>query len=114
MLGTRWAHGGKGTRLTDSSSGATKRYLRQFVGEMRFDGKRVVMRGRKAALLAAVAEKEMGTAKVPISVPGWLRFGLEPGTNELTARRTTPVPRPEHAAGRFAYSFQAQAAKPGS
>ncbi|MRD45728.1 hypothetical protein GHT07_00435 [Caenimonas koreensis DSM 17982] len=30
-------------RLTDSPSGATKRYLRQFVGEIRFDGKRVVM-----------------------------------------------------------------------
>ena len=67
------------TKLTDSSSGATKRYLRQFVGEIRFDGKRVVMRGRKAALLAAAAEKEMGAARVPISVPGWL---LDLGSNQ--------------------------------
>ncbi len=67
------------TRLTDSTSGATKRYLRQFVGEIRFDGKRVVMRGKKAALLAAAAEKEMGTTTVPISVPSWL---LDLGSNQ--------------------------------
>ncbi len=67
------------TRLMDSSSGATKRYLRQFVGDIRFDGKRVVMRGRKAALLAAAAENEMGTARVPTSVPGWL---LDLGSNQ--------------------------------
>ena len=29
------------------------------------------------------------------------RPGLEPGSNGLAARRTTPVSRPEHAAGRF-------------
>ena len=67
------------TRLTDSSSGAAKRYLRQFVGEIRFDGRRVVMRGRKAALLAAAAEKEMGAARVPITVPSWL---LDLGSNQ--------------------------------
>jgi site-specific DNA recombinase len=67
------------TRLMDSSSGATKRYLRQFVGEIRFDGKRVVMRGKKAALLAAAAEKEMGTAGVPTSAHGWL---LDLGSNQ--------------------------------
>ena len=67
------------TRLMDSSSGATKRYLRQFVSEIRFDGKRVVMRGKKAALMLAAAENEMGTARVPTSVPSWL---LDLGSNQ--------------------------------
>jgi site-specific DNA recombinase len=63
----------------DSSSGATKRYLRHFVSEIRFDGKRVVMRGKNAALMAAAAQNEMGTAGVPISVPSWL---LDLGSNQ--------------------------------
>jgi site-specific DNA recombinase len=37
------------------------------------------MRGKKAALLAAAAEKEMGTAGVPTSVHGWL---LDLGSNQ--------------------------------
>ena len=67
------------SRLTDSASPATKRYLRQFIGEIRFDGQRIVMRGRKAALIAAAAEKEMGTAAVPTSSCGWL---LDLGSNQ--------------------------------
>jgi site-specific DNA recombinase len=67
------------SRLTQADSPAAKRYLRQFIGEIRFDGQRVVMRGRKAALLAAAAEKEMGTAGVPTSSNGWL---LDLGSNQ--------------------------------
>jgi hypothetical protein len=59
------------------------------VGEIRFDGKRVVMRGKKAASMAAAAENEMGTARVPTSVPLAPRPGLEPGTYGLTVRRST-------------------------
>jgi DNA invertase Pin-like site-specific DNA recombinase len=56
-------------RVLDRGAGFSKRYLRQFVSEIRFDGKRVVMRGKKAVLLAAAAQKEMGTTGVPSSVP---------------------------------------------
>jgi site-specific DNA recombinase len=60
------------SRLLEGGSGIAKRYLRQFVGEVRFDGKRLSMRGRKASLLSAVAEREMGTARVPTSSQSWL------------------------------------------
>lgn len=43
------------TRVLDREGGFSKRYLREFVSEIRFDGKRVVMRGKKSALLAAAA-----------------------------------------------------------
>ncbi|WP_420821450.1 recombinase family protein [Rhodoferax sediminis] len=66
-------------RVLDRSAGFSKRYLREFVSEVRFDGKRVVMRGKKAALLAAAAQKEMGTIGVPSSVPNWL---LDLGSNQ--------------------------------
>lgn len=59
-------------RVLDRKAGFSKRYLREFVSEIRFDGERVVMRGKKAALLAAAAQKEMGTTCVPSSVPIWL------------------------------------------
>ncbi len=49
-----------------------KRYLRQFVNEIRFDGSRVTMSGRKDALMAAALENEMGTAMVPTSGLSWL------------------------------------------
>jgi hypothetical protein len=61
-----------GTEFLLSPNGTASGYLRQFIGEIRFDGQRVVMRGRKAALLAAAAEKEMVTARVPTSSYGWL------------------------------------------
>ena len=32
-------------RMLDRTAGFSKRYLREFVSEIRFDGKRVVMRG---------------------------------------------------------------------
>lgn len=35
--------------VLDRSAGFSKRYLREFVSEIRFDGERVVMRGKKAA-----------------------------------------------------------------
>ena len=54
-------------------------YLREFVSEIRFDGKRVVMRGKKAALLAVAAQKEMGTARVPQFQTKWL---LNLGSNQ--------------------------------
>jgi site-specific DNA recombinase len=53
------------TRLMDDSSGATKRYLGQFVGEIRFDGKRVVMRGKKAALLGLRQKKKWAPLGCP-------------------------------------------------
>lgn len=58
-------------RLTDAASATAKTYLRHLVTEIRFDGKRVTMRGRKAELLSA-AQNEMGTAWVPISSHTWL------------------------------------------
>jgi site-specific DNA recombinase len=66
-------------RVLDRTAGFSKRYLREFVSEIRFDGKRVVMRGKKAALLAAAAQKEMGTTRVPSSEPIWL---LNLGSNQ--------------------------------
>ena len=66
-------------RVLDRTAGFSKRYLREFVSEIRFDGKRVVMRGKKAALLAAAAQKEMGTTGVPRSEPSWL---LNLGSNQ--------------------------------
>jgi len=91
LLSSKQVQAGSALRtwLMDASSGATKRHLRQFVGAIRFNGNRVVMRGKKAALLAAAAEKEMGTAGVPISVHDWL-----PVCGALRNRRIT-FPRPE-------------------
>jgi site-specific DNA recombinase len=59
-------------RVLDREGGLSKRYLREFVSDIRFDGKRVVMRGKKAALMNAAAQKKMGTAGVPTSVHTWL------------------------------------------
>ena len=59
-------------RLLEGGPGFPKRYLRQFVADIRFDGKRVTMAGRKDALLAAAAESEMGAARVPTSSLSWL------------------------------------------
>ena len=67
------------TRVMDPDGGFSKRYLREFVSEIRFDGERVLMRGKKATLMAAAAQKEIGTARVPISVPNWL---LDLGSNQ--------------------------------
>jgi site-specific DNA recombinase len=67
------------TRVMDSEGGFSKRYLREFVSEIRFDGERVLMRGKKATLMAAAAQNEMGTARVPISVSNWL---LDLGSNQ--------------------------------
>ena len=61
------------------SAGFSKRYLREFVSEIRFDGKRVAMRGKKVTLLAAAAQKEMGTTCVPSSATNWL---LDLGSNQ--------------------------------
>ena len=58
--------------VLERMAGFSKRYLREFVTEIRFDGKRVVMRGKKAALLTAAAQKEMGTTRVPSFEPNWL------------------------------------------
>ena len=66
-------------RVLDRSVGFSKRYLRQFVSEIRFDGKRVMMRGKKATLLTAAAQNEKGTAWVPTSEPNWL---LDLGSNQ--------------------------------
>ena len=66
-------------RVLDRTAGFSKRYLREFVSEIRFDGERVVMRGKKAALLAAASQKEMGTSCVPSSATNWL---LDLGSNQ--------------------------------
>ena len=60
------------SRLQEGSGSFPKRYLRQFVSDIRYDGKRVTMSGRKDALLVAAAQKEMGTARVPTSGLSWL------------------------------------------
>ena len=60
------------SRLLDRSSGFSKRYLRQFVSAISFDGQRVRMQGKKAALLAAAMGEKMGTSAVPTSGMGWL------------------------------------------
>ena len=65
--------------VLDRTAGFSKRYLREFASEIRFDGKRVVMRGKKIALLAAAAQKEMGTTRVPNSASNWL---LNLGSNQ--------------------------------
>lgn len=58
-------------RLLDHTSSFPKRYLRELVSEITFDGKVVRMQGRNAALFAA-ASKKMGTnGMVPKSVIGW-------------------------------------------
>ena len=66
-------------RVLDRSAGFSKRYLREFVSETRFDGKRVVMRGKKAALLYAAIQKEKGTTCVPSSATNW---HLDLGSNQ--------------------------------
>ena len=68
------------TRLTDREGGFSKRYLHEFVSEIRFDGRMVTIQGRKATLLAAAAGRsEPGTATVPSSVHKWL---LDLGSNQ--------------------------------
>lgn len=70
-------------RITDRAGGFSRRYLRQFVSEIRYDGQRVAMLGRKAALLAAL-EKEVGTAMVPTSSSVWLPdLGSNQGPTDL-------------------------------
>ena len=59
-------------RLQAGAGSFPKRYLRQFVSEIRYDGKRLTMSGRKDALLVAALEKQMGTAGVPTSGLSWL------------------------------------------
>jgi hypothetical protein len=66
-------------RVLDRTAGFSKRYLREFVSEIRFEGKRIVIRGKKAALLAAEAQKDMGTSCVPSSATNWL---LDLGSNQ--------------------------------
>lgn len=77
------------SRLQDREGGFSKRYLREFVSEIRFDGKRVVMRGKKAALLGAAAQKEMDTITVPRFKPNWL-----PVKESLRTRRVE-IERPK-------------------
>jgi hypothetical protein len=59
-------------RLLDGSGSFPKRYLRQVVSDIRFDGKRLTLGASKAALLQAAAEKEMGAARVLTSGMSWL------------------------------------------
>jgi hypothetical protein len=66
-------------RLQAGEGGFPKRYLRQFVSEIRFDGSRLTMSGRKDALLAAAMDEKMGTARVPTSNQPWL---LDLGSNQ--------------------------------
>lgn len=67
-------------RLTDREGGFSKRYLHEFVGEIRFDGRVVTMQGKKATLLAAAAgSSELGATRVPSSVHHWLPNDSEDG-----------------------------------
>jgi len=66
-------------RLQEGGGSFPKRYLRQFVSDIRFDGTKVTMSGRKDALMAAALETEMGTARVPTSGQSWL---LDLGSNQ--------------------------------
>ena len=59
-------------RLRAGEGGFPKRYLRQFVSDIRYDGKRLTMTGKKDALLMSALEKKMGTAGVPTSSLSWL------------------------------------------
>ena len=59
-------------RLQAGAGSFPKRYLRQFVSEIRYDGRRLTMSGRKDALLIAALENKMGTARVPTSSLSWL------------------------------------------
>ena len=45
------------TRVMDSEGSFSKRYLREFVSEIRFDGELVLMRGKNASLMAAACPK---------------------------------------------------------
>ena len=60
------------SRLQEGAGSFPKRYLRQFVTSISYDGSRLTMSGRKDALMVAALEKKMGTAKVPISSLSWL------------------------------------------
>ena len=66
-------------RVLDRTAGFSKRYLREFVSKIRFDGKRVVMPDKKALLLITAAQKEKNTTRVPTSEPNWL---LDLGSNQ--------------------------------
>ncbi len=46
--------------------------LPQFVSDVRFDGKRLTMSGKKDALLMDALEKKVGTTEVPTSSLSWL------------------------------------------
>jgi hypothetical protein len=59
-------------RLQDGIGSFSKRYLRQFVSDIRYDGSTLTMSGRKDALLSAALQKEMGTSTVPTSSLSWL------------------------------------------
>jgi hypothetical protein len=62
-------------RVLYRASGFSKRYLRQFVSGITFDGQsvRMQMQGKRAALLAAAMGEKMGTGNVvPISDMNWL------------------------------------------
>ena len=52
-------------RVLDRTTSFSKRYPGRFMCEIRFNGKRIVMRGKKAAVLTAASQKEMGTTRVP-------------------------------------------------
>ena len=63
-------------RLLDTSTGLPKRYLQELVTEITFEGEVVRMQGRNAALLAAAAQRKMGTAAaVSIFAIDWCEEG---------------------------------------
>jgi site-specific DNA recombinase len=59
-------------RLQAGAGSFPERYLRQFVTEIRYDGVRLTMSGKKHALMAAALEQKMGTTRVPTSGQSWL------------------------------------------
>jgi site-specific DNA recombinase len=60
------------TRLLDTQNGFSKQYLRLLVQEIRVSGREVKMTGSNAALMGAVLESKVGTARVPTFGMTWL------------------------------------------
>ena len=91
-------------RLRAGAGSFPKRYLRQFVSEIRYDGSRLTMSGRKDALMAAALEKKMGTATVPTSSLSWLPdLGSNQGPTDYCFLRRAKKPSVARPASVSAY-----------
>ena len=65
-------------RILDRTTGFSKRYPRRFMGEIRFNGNRIVMSGKKAAVLAAASPKKWELQECPdLNLIGSSTCGLQ-------------------------------------